>query len=583
MIRRVKCEPFRSHRTTEVVFPERGLLLVGGANGSGKSSLALEAPIWAYWGATLRGGDPTCAGEACVEVWDASGRGVRRSRKNGKSKLQLIEPDGQVVEASTVTETQRLLEQRVGTLSTFLHSCVFSRELLDSFTTANDRDRKELLERLLGLDHLAEAEERARRARSDQERAGVGAEREVAVATVRFSGAEQALVRLRDDAPAAAATEEAEREIEGLAAALKGDRERERSRAAEVEALAVEFRRVEQKDKDVHRGLVEARQVVAVAKQACVDWKARLENVRALKGTCPTCWRPVTAKDLQACATSVGGSLAEAQERLGAAEKAAEPLETLADETGDALQDVMRRGRAARAELEETKRLVATGAVQLAAARRLKQDAVEARQRYEERLAEAQELTESARGELTRRRKGLEEAKDAVALYDAVVQVLGPQGARARLLAARLESIGVAATRYLRRMGLPWRVRLASTSERKSGKVVEAIGVQVEGGRSYVDASAGERRRLDVAILLALAELACTWGRAPQSALFLDEIMDALDPAGVEAVAALLADMARERCVVLITHNPELRAHLVPSVTWAVSRGADGHSRVEVG
>lgn len=150
------------------------------------------------------------------------------------------------------------------------------------------------------------------------------------------------------------------------------------------------------------------------------------------------------------------------------------------------------------------------------------------------------------------------------ALLTSVEQVLGLRGVRAQILGDALASIEAFGNAQLDRLSpdRPLRLKLRSYREKADGKgVTDAISLDVEGaagGRGYRGASGGERRRLDVAILLAIAEVAQAAAGQEGGTLFFDEALDALDADGVEAVASMLTDLAATRAVFLITHNQDL-------------------------
>ena len=105
---------------------------------------------------------------------------------------------------------------------------------------------------------------------------------------------------------------------------------------------------------------------------------------------------------------------------------------------------------------------------------------------------------------------------------------------------------------------------LSGSTTQKTGNTVDAISLRV-GGRAYASCSGGERRRVDVALLLALRELAvAAHGRA--GTIWADEVFDAFDVQGVQDAAAALREMASERLVVVVTHSPDLLAALRPDV-----------------
>jgi DNA repair exonuclease SbcCD ATPase subunit len=92
--------------------------------------------------------------------------------------------------------------------------------------------------------------------------------------------------------------------------------------------------------------------------------------------------------------------------------------------------------------------------------------------------------------------------------------------------------------------------------------------VEGAGGGSYKGASAGQRRRIDVALLFALSELAVASRGAMPGTLFVDEVFDVLDDEGVESVGAAMQEVAQDRCVLVVTHNPDLVRALRPARRW---------------
>ena len=98
--------------------------------------------------------------------------------------------------------------------------------------------------------------------------------------------------------------------------------------------------------------------------------------------------------------------------------------------------------------------------------------------------------------------------------------------------------------------------------------MADAISLDVEGaggGYGYRAASGGERRRLDIALLLALSDVAGVVADAAPGTLWVDEAFDSLDSRGVAVVVEALTALAESRCVVVITHSEEL-AQAIPAV-----------------
>ena len=61
-----------------------------------------------------------------------------------------------------------------------------------------------------------------------------------------------------------------------------------------------------------------------------------------------------------------------------------------------------------------------------------------------------------------------------------------------------------------------------------------------------------------MALLLALGEVAAGASGTRPGTLWCDEVFDSLDTQGCEAVSEAIQEMSRDRCVVVISHNPRL-------------------------
>jgi len=55
--------------------------------------------------------------------------------------------------------------------------------------------------------------------------------------------------------------------------------------------------------------------------------------------------------------------------------------------------------------------------------------------------------------------------------------------------------------------------------------------------------------------------------------MFLDEVLDSLDTEGVEAAIIAVQELAEDRCVVLVTHNTDVKTKLRPEMHYVVSNG----------
>jgi DNA repair exonuclease SbcCD ATPase subunit len=166
-----------------------------------------------------------------------------------------------------------------------------------------------------------------------------------------------------------------------------------------------------------------------------------------------------------------------------------------------------------------------------------------------------------AEEDLARQDKRVSILSEDVMVLEMAERVLGLRGVRAHVLGKALSGIEGVANAHLAQMADEVAVRLRPYSENKSGGVSDAISLDVEGygaGLGYKACSTGQQRRINTAILLALSEVSdAAFGQEP-GALFFDEALDGLDESGVSAAGDVLAEMATERQVFVVSHNPVL-------------------------
>lgn len=538
-VSRIHMQGFMSHTDTEVSLPERGLVLVTGANGSGKSSL-VEAVATAAWGKTLRGSNPWSGKGSASIITDQVDA---RRTYNGRSKKlawrktdQLDDP----ADFETTTKAQEALESLIGSYEVWRRTSVFSSQDASHFTMATDAERKRLLESLLGLGRFDTALAACRSDRKDADMGLRGAATLLEQLKAQRSSATQRLEDARkileavppaaDDAVARAKREELGR----LLASARADITAAHNAARQLDR---EIARLEAQGQSVQRRL------------------------RALgDGDCDKCGQPIP----QDLIDQLQGGVDEAAEQAAAAREAAageaagnaDELEELQEEVDDL--------QAKTSKLDE----------------QIRTSAAVHRQRNiaEEAVGNAETALDGLDDRITNGDAKVVELATKLALLEAAEQVLGTKGVRAHVLGRALGGLEDAANAWLVRIaGAGMRVHLKPYAEKKTGGVSDAISLEIEGaggGYGYKAASGGERRRIDVGLLLALTEVAQAAHGTQGSSLFADEVFDALDAEGIDRVATVLSELAQDRTVVVISHNPDLQRALNPAVWFEVNKGS---------
>lgn len=530
-VRKIILHEFMRHAHTVLELPESGIVTVVGPNGSGKSSIA-ESVAYGIFGKTLRGTDPWPGPDGWVSV-ETGVVSAHRERRKSKVSLSWHHPAALDSEDyATLTKAQEGLDAFLGMdFDVWRRVSVFSSADAANFTLATDGERKRLLEALLDISKFDDALSACRDRLRSSTMQHAEAQQRLALAQERMASAERAVASARNVREAGSV---------GL--------------SPEDEAKA---------RKDLVRvvaGITEGVRLIGLLWQAsrttdadAVNAKAELRQARAKHdllrgGVCPTCAQPI-GSDL---ATSLEAAVAAASARAATLE--------------DSAIDVVRSREAELAELEAEQETLRRRQTALQATLRSAEDGRKRQAAIERETAAASVAMQKAQKDLEAAQQDVGSSGKDLPLLRACEVVLGLRGVRAQLLGRALSGLETAANLYLRRIaGDGLRLALKPFVEKKTGGISDAIGLEIVGagnGNGYRGASGGERRRIDVALLLALAETAASARGSTPGTLFFDEVFDSLDEDGVDAVVEVLEGLSTSRAIVVITHSPTLAARL---------------------
>jgi len=141
----------KTHQHTIINLPERGITLVTGDNGVGKSSAIVEGPATALWGKTLRG-TPMWQNEEegfiNIVTNNFSATCKRKPNQSPKFSFSVGEEKSKNL---TTTKAREALGDLIEDWDTWRRTAVFSSQDVAHFTLATDGERKKLVESLLDL------------------------------------------------------------------------------------------------------------------------------------------------------------------------------------------------------------------------------------------------------------------------------------------------------------------------------------------------------------------------------------------------------------------------------------------------
>ena len=529
-----------THAASKVVLPSKGVVLVTGRNGSGKSSL-IEAVSVGGWEEPLRRKPIWSADKASITLLAQVGTEsmlISRSRTKSKTALSFSTASGEAPTYETKTKAQAALERLIGSHALWRRTSVFSSHDADHFTLATDGERKKLLEDILGLERFDAAHAAALKDRKEMERRLLDAKRDVSLADERKASAK---ARLAD----------ALERLEALPASYAVS-------DADVEALSGSILAAEN---DAATAQEEGNAARAKLNKLSAQLDAVEERLGRIDGmaTCTLCAQSIPDQHRAAQRAQVDAEHAKHR-----------PMIVSLEATVDRARVAHRRASTEASELREQRG-------QVRSALRAAREVEEQRRTLEDGVRKLREAVENAAD-------ASDEAREQAALLErevidltAAERVLSLTGVRSYLLSQALSGVEEVANTWLARMaGTGLALRLQPYSEKATGGVKDSISLEVEGaggGHGYRAASGGERRRIDIALMLALAEIAEAAVGVTGSTLFFDEVFDALDVDGVDAACAVLDELAADRCVIVISHNKDLSSRLTVAAHLVIDGG----------
>jgi DNA repair exonuclease SbcCD ATPase subunit len=534
--------------------PDTGLTVVTGANGAGKSSLFAEPIAWCLFGKTLRGTTIKRPCSATVEIGNLT---IKATRNKSAANVTFDLAGAEKAQSETATKGWKARGDLLKIDFDLWHRThVFSIEKVAKFSAATDVERKALLENLLGLDRYANALKAAKIELTEKNAQRQAHANALNAATNSRKELETHLADL--DRLVADSTEPPS---EGSFASQIADLD---SEIHEVEAQLAKQREVVKVRRDAKQKAVTAHAQadanLRVAKEALSRAQAAVNDT-----FCPTCERPY---DTDHPTDHLDAAVQSAQNTLSAARTTVVEASGRVTREDGLLRDVEARLRAIEQDLmaKQSKRSRCIesrdGAVKARAAHVAR---VATRDAAAKRLDEARERENTAKGDFQ------SAAREASVLEGAAL-VLGPRGIRARLLDQGLRVLEDGANDALSAMGSVGRISLSSTREKSDGTIADVIDLKIEpwgGDDGYDGASGGERKRVDIALVIAASALY----QPPKSLgaklpMIFDDVFDTLDPDGVTAVASLLTSLSADRPVIVVTQNTLLADRLNASARF---------------
>jgi DNA repair exonuclease SbcCD ATPase subunit len=632
---KLKITNFMSYKKASLDMSSNGLFVIDGDvvgskafdnNGAGKSNL-FEALTWALFGKTIKGvsadeviNNSTNSGcSVSIEIiFSDITYTISRYRKDKKYGTSLrLYKSGEDTTKSSMDTTQAFIDNMLGIdFQSFTNSVIFGQGNIIRFSTATDKGRKEILEKLLNLEYIPRAynyikDELFRLEKLHDKRLS---EKELADQTVnsledQIEWIEESKNRFRFDKYVEMLSSmqimlEYEDDIFNLdvstiphldSSVLKSAQE-----LVDNNKKAYSIHRRKHENLEDNQERINELQVGINTCEKVID--ELRTNIRVLKHSsdkiCPTCKRKMTDANADKLMSSMNRELSDERIMLKKFKKELSSLKIKQSEYEDSLKELDRLTRAQNNALialseakeeesgreERIKRLSDLERTQRENLRRLLEISGS---KYTE-MKHAYELESKLKLAYLDQRAILEEIDEIDEEIDYYVfwkSAFSNTGIKAAILDSVIPFLNEKAQVYSDILtDGTITVEFVNEKTLKGGgkrDKLEIVCSRVGGGTTYKGISGGEKKRLDICQTLALRDLVASRGSNSIGLVFLDEIFESLDKTGIDRAMSLLFEIAKTSgSVYVATHITGLKDQFDRCITVV---NEDNESRLQYG
>jgi DNA repair exonuclease SbcCD ATPase subunit len=597
---------FLSIEEAELSLDKRGLVLIEGrnktneafhSNGSGKSSLVGDSISYGLYDITTKGlkaddviNNVTKKNTAVILEGERAGNTYRieRYRKHTKHKNKvLLFINGEDVTEASTKKTNEEIEKIIGIdYNTFINSIMFSQGSgAGRFATATDKEKKEILENLVNLNMYATAQDVAKeRVRAKQEEINEnirGAERlnwELSNVDMMEQQDQEnyektrTMIQQEHQSMESTVAEMSEFTSSNLAPIEQVREEIEELKQQQSEALGIDITEDTNKINELYRDLQDK-----INEQSRLEGKKSdlVQKYKQLQEDthCPVCGNELDQKHRERERVSIREQLREIFIELQPLQGQIESLtadynhahaeyeerksthDRLKNEYRSIVQNVQQKENQIRT-YEQTLRDYKTKIENIESTLKKLNNVPQPRSRKSDRDNINKKIKAQKDGLLA-----LE--KDKTKLED-VVKVYSNSGVKSHVLDLITPFLNKRANRYLNMLsGSDIEITFSTQTRNKNGELSDKFDVQAvnnAGGSTYQANSEGEKKRIDLAISLAIQDLVMSKTDLSTNFVVYDEVFDALDSVGSENVVTLLRErLGTVGSIFVITHNEHLK------------------------
>lgn len=628
----VEVENFLSFKKFQLPLSKQGLVLIEGrnltnsafiSNGTGKTA-SLSAVTYAIYGKTEKGqtADEVVNNKVGKNTkvtlhFDVDNEPYRIDRYRGHSKfkntVKLFHKDEEIKTKSVKDTNNRILELFGIDYDTYVNAVAIGQGSNISFSEATDKQKKEILENVANIAIYGKAQEVAKAKLSE-------VETNLTDMVTRVREVEQDIDHKRSMEQveqdrynalldrynyAKGLLEEAKRTYDDL---LANDNTQDLNiKLQQVkEELSVESGKTE----DTAPDTTEQEDQISKWREAVNNFKGEVQgnnfsinnltnqlNAFDTSTVCPTCGSPLDPTHALQEQEKVKGQITQLQNRNNDLNATIGKVEPLINAKEKEIADIRSNYQLAREKSLQTYYDLQREQARLEQDLRNTQDNItRAKQNLDQQEQGLQSYQEPEKPKdyakdisqleetIESYKKTIDKIQDDIVEYKQVVEMYSNKGIRSVVLDTITPYLNERANHYLAKLaGSSIQINLSTQKENKDGTMSDKFEVEVynnSGGADYKSASAGERKRIDIAISFALQDLVINQSNTSLNLLMLDEVFENLDEVANENVVSLLKEKAKTvESIFVITHNEQLKGLFENKIT--ITKQPNGISEID--
>ena len=601
----VHLQNFISHEDSKVILADRGLLLLDGCVGSGKSSI-LEAITWVLFGTTSRGiktdsvirrnSGGNTHGHVRITLDDNTVIDAHRYRQHTEFKNKFILlVDGKDITKDRDDATTQLLEQYLKIDYSTFSSVVLFAQGATGFASMTDAEQKAVFERVLDLGRFAQAHERTKDLLKELNLAIIEATSEINFLKKSKSDCQSRIKEL--DTLESKFTRDKEAEIQALENKLIRLQDSEPSTADLDKQIELLNDLITQSDvtdlNDLREQAKKQIQQLAIEQAQYTTQIDMLQKKR--KGlvltdvdsqleyspNCPTCGQPMPETATEHMRDSI-----DAQNDLVRKE-----ILQLRDELDDIAvkqKKIKEQTEAQRLKVQKVDGELEDYNDLIYKQQSLREDrrVFELRfQDWQRSFSDTRETLMTARkktspylglqdkefgrlekmaADLDKKEAELNDNREEVKYLDLCERMFSNKGLKSFILDTVTPYLNHKANEYFYELtDGKGRLKFSTQVMLNSGEKRDKFHVEVsytDGADNYIGVSGGERRKADICIILALNDLVATRSMVPIRLKLFDELCDGLDKPSISKVIRLLQKQVQAGgTIIFMSHNEDLK------------------------